>query len=150
MHFFKRREFGCHTPFRTVPPEPGMELRSRPWDPLMILSPLTRSIHIGDHARAVLIDERLLLPDDGVVYLNWRLARWLVIMPQAAHPLCGRQEIVGHKRLFDAYVMHVPTVCGFLMTVSLKSKCPAHATGGPGPLEAEGMYPLPTLAGPKP
>ena len=88
----------------------------------MILAPFTRCIFVGDHAREVVIDERLLLPDEGVVYLNWKLSRWLTALPDDGQMFGAQCEIAGRRRLFDAYAMHVPTACGFILTVNLKGK----------------------------
>lgn len=136
--------------FHTVLPEPGMALQARPWEPAMILDPLARRIHVGDHAREVLIDERLLLPDDGVVYLNWRLARWLAAMTDEAHMLGERSVISGRRRLFDAFAMHVPTACGFIMTVSLRSTGSVRAVDGSALDAAADMHHLPDMSGFKP
>ncbi len=129
MGFIKRQSFGCHVPFVAVPPNPDMELRARPWDPAMIVDPTAGRIHIDSHAREVLIDERLLLPDDGVVYLNWKLAGWLAAIPGDASMHGDHIELAGRRRAFHAYAMLVPTALGFIMTVSLRSKGRANASG---------------------
>jgi hypothetical protein len=95
----------------------------------MIVDPSAGCIHIDSHAREVLIDERLLLPDDGVVYLSWNLAGWLAAIQDDASMLGEHIELAGRRRAFDAYAMLVPTALGFIMTVSLRCKRRAHASG---------------------
>ena len=95
----------------------------------MIVDPSAGCIHIDSHAREVLIDERLLLPDDGVVYLSWKLAGWLAAIQGDASMLGEHIELAGRRRAFDAYAMLVPTALGFIMTVSLRCKRRAHASG---------------------
>lgn len=150
MHFIRRQNFGCHVPFLTVPPDPEMELRARPWDPAMIVDPAAACIHIDSHAREVLIDERLLLPDDGVVYLSWKLAGWLAAIQGDASMLGEHIELAGRRRAFDAYAMLVPMAFGFIMTVSLKSKGRAVAGGEAYLQAASDLHHLPNHARLKP
>lgn len=89
-------------------PEPGLELRTRAWDPAMLLNDAERCILVDGHAREVLMSERLLLPDDGVVFLSWRLSRWLLSIPNDDQLTGARARLAGRSRMFDAYAMHVP------------------------------------------
>jgi len=150
MGFIRRQNFGCHVPFVTVPPDPEMELRARPWDPAMIVDPAAGSIRIDSHAREVLIDERLLLPDDGVVYLSWKLADWLAAIPGDASMLGEHVELAGRRRAFDAYAMLVQTAFGFIMTVSLRCKGRTHAAAQPGLEATADIHHLPDHASFKP
>lgn len=150
MRFNRRQNLGCHVPFFTVPPDPEMELRARPWDPAMIVDPAAGCIHIDSHAREVLIDERLLLPDDGVVYLNWKLAGWLAAIQGETSILGEHAELAGRQRTFDAYAMLVPTTFGFIITVSLRGKGRAHAPAEPGLQVAADIHHLPDHASFKP
>jgi hypothetical protein len=95
----------------------------------MTIDPAAARIHVGCHAREVLIDERLLLPDDGVVYLSWKLAGWLSAIPVDASLLAEHIALSGRRRAFDAYAMLVPTALGFIMTVSLRCKGRDQARG---------------------
>jgi hypothetical protein len=150
MGFIRRQSFGCHVPFLTVPPDPEMELRARLWDPAMIVDPAAGCIHIDSHAREVLIDERLLLPDDGVVYLNWKLAGWLASIPGGALMIGDHTQMAGRRRAFDAFAMLVPTAFSFIMTVSLRGKGRAHAAAEPGLQAAADIHHLPDHASFKP
>ena len=125
MRFFRRHSFGCHVPYSTALPETGLELRTRAWDPALLISPAERRIFVDGHAREVLTSERLLLPDDGVVFLGWRLSRWLMSIP-GDHALTGaRATLAGRSRVFDAYAMHVPGrilgASGALLSITLRS-----------------------------
>lgn len=107
----------------------------------MIVVPSAGCTHIDSHAREVLIDERLLLPDDGVVYLNWKLAGWLAAIPVEA-PLIGDPiELAGCRSTFDAYAMLVPTAFGFIITVSLRSQGARPCQGGSLPAGGDGPPP---------
>ena len=150
MRFIRRQNFGCHVPFVTVPPDPEMELRARPWDPAMIVDPAAGCIHVDSHAREVLIDEKLLLPDDGVLYLSWKLAGWLAAIPGEAALSGDHIELAGRRRAFDAYAMLVPTTLGFIMTVSLRGKGRAHTVGEPGLQAPADIHHLPDHASFKP
>lgn len=150
MRFIRRQNIGCHVPFLTVPPDPEMELRARAWDPAMIVDPAAGCIRIDCHAREVLIDERLLLPDDGVVYLNWKLAGWLAAIPDDAGMIGEHVELAGRRRAFDTYAMLIPTAFSFVMTVSLRCKGRAHARGEAYLKAATDLHHLPDHARFKP
>lgn len=120
MRFFRRQNFGCHVPYRTAPPGLSHDLHARPWEPAMVVHNALGCIYLDGHAREVLIDERLLLPDEGVVYLSYTLARWLVTIPDEACIAGARVSISGRTRLYDAYAMHVPGCAGSILTVTLR------------------------------